>query len=46
MLTTIWLTNGLPALPAISLGFLAPNADLIWRRLVGGAQTPAEASGG
>jgi hypothetical protein len=24
--------NGLPALPAISLGFLAPNADLLWRR--------------
>jgi hypothetical protein len=24
---------GLPALPLLSLGFLAPNADLIWRRL-------------
>jgi len=24
--------GGLPALPAISLGFLAPNADLLWRR--------------
>lgn len=24
--------RGLPALPALSLGFLAPNADLIWRR--------------
>lgn len=23
---------GLPALPAISLGFLLPNADLLWRR--------------
>jgi hypothetical protein len=23
--------NGLPALPAIALGFLAPNADLVWR---------------
>jgi hypothetical protein len=32
-LTTFWTTNGLPALPAISLGFLLPNADLIWRRL-------------
>lgn len=27
--------SGLPALPAISLGFLVPNADLIWRRLRG-----------
>jgi hypothetical protein len=24
---------GLPALPALSLGFLLPNADLIWLRL-------------
>jgi hypothetical protein len=31
---TVWLNlSGLPALPAISLGFLVPNADLIWRRL-------------
>jgi hypothetical protein len=34
-LTTFWSTGGLPALPAISLGFLLPNADLIWRRLRG-----------
>lgn len=27
--------SGLPALPAISLGFLVPNADLLWRRLRG-----------
>lgn len=27
--------NGLPALPAISLGFLVPNADLLWRELRG-----------
>lgn len=27
--------NGLPALPAISLGFLVPNADLLWRSLRG-----------
>jgi hypothetical protein len=33
-LTTFWSTGGLPALPAISLGFLLPNVDLIWRRLV------------
>ena len=31
--TTFWATGGLPALPAISLGFLVPNADLLWRRL-------------
>jgi hypothetical protein len=31
---TVWLDlNGLPALPAISLGFVLPNADLIWARL-------------
>ena len=33
---TVWLDlNGLPALPAISIGFLLPNADLLWRRLRG-----------
>jgi hypothetical protein len=31
---TVWLNlSGLPALPAVSLGFLLPNADLLWRRL-------------
>jgi hypothetical protein len=35
-LTTVWSTGGLPALPAIALGFLLPNADLIWRRLAAG----------
>ena len=31
---TVWLDlSGLPALPAISLGFLVPNADLLWRQL-------------
>jgi hypothetical protein len=25
--------NGLPALPAISLGFVVPNFDLLWRSL-------------
>jgi hypothetical protein len=34
VLTTVWAVNGLPALPAISLGFLLANADLLWRRLV------------
>jgi hypothetical protein len=31
-------TSGLPALPGISLAFLLVNADLIWRRLRGGAE--------
>jgi hypothetical protein len=35
---TIFLTvyfdlSGLPALPGIALGFLVPNADLLWRRI-------------
>ncbi len=31
---TVWLDlSGLPALPGLSLGFLLPNADLLWRRL-------------
>jgi hypothetical protein len=34
-LTVWWDVSGLPALPAITLGFLVPNADLIWRRLRG-----------
>jgi hypothetical protein len=47
VVSAIWVTGGLPALPAISLGFLAPNADLIWRRLVrSGRQTTLEAPGG
>jgi hypothetical protein len=33
---TVWLDlNGLPALPAIAIGFIVPNVDLIWRRLRG-----------
>ena len=31
-LTSAFDVAGLPALPAISLGFLLPNADLLWRR--------------
>ncbi len=31
LLTDALDLNGLPALPAISLGFLLPNADLLWR---------------
>jgi hypothetical protein len=30
--TVWWNLNGLPALPGIALGFLLPNADLLWRR--------------
>jgi hypothetical protein len=32
-LTTYWSNGGLPALPAISIGFLLPNIDLIWTRV-------------
>jgi hypothetical protein len=33
---TVWFDiGGLPALPLLSLGFLAPNADLLWRKLRG-----------
>ena len=28
-----WGVAGLPALPLLAVGFLAPNADLLWRRL-------------
>jgi hypothetical protein len=30
-LATAWNVDGLPALPLLCLGFLLPNADLIWR---------------
>jgi hypothetical protein len=33
--TVWWDLSGLPALPGIALGFLLPNADLLWRRLRG-----------
>lgn len=33
VLTVALDLNGLPALPAIALGFLAANADLLWRAL-------------
>jgi len=37
---TIWLElSGLPALPAIAVGFLLPTAPLIWRRLRGQSGT-------
>ena len=31
ILTTVFEIDGLPALPAIAVGFLLPNADLLWR---------------
>jgi len=46
ILTTVWVTGGLPALPGISLGFLLANADLIWRRLVRRGHTSLEPAGG
>jgi hypothetical protein len=31
---TVWFNlSGLPALPAVSIGFLLPNADLLWKEL-------------
>jgi hypothetical protein len=42
ILATWWEVDGLPALPGISLGFLVPNADLLWRRLR--ARAPADGS--
>jgi hypothetical protein len=34
MALAVWLDlSGLPALPLLSVGFLAPNADLLWRRI-------------
>jgi hypothetical protein len=35
-LATWWDVTGLPALPLLSLGFVLPNADLLWRRRRGG----------
>ena len=35
VLATAIHVGGLPALPFLSFGFLAPNADLLWRRLRG-----------
>ena len=34
-LTTVLDVNGLPALPLLSVGFLLPNADLLWRAVRG-----------
>ena len=31
IVTTVFEIDGLPALPAIAIGFLLPNADLLWK---------------
>jgi hypothetical protein len=39
---TVWLDlSGLPALPAIALGFLVPNVDLLWHEIRTARQAPA-----
>jgi hypothetical protein len=35
-----WDVAGLPALPAVCLGFLAPNADLVWRNVQDARRAP------
>jgi hypothetical protein len=40
--TTFWADGGLPALPAIAVGFLVANADLIWKRLARPRLSPLE----
>jgi hypothetical protein len=42
-LTSAFDLSGLPALPAISLGFLLPNADLLWKRWRDGRVSDARA---
>ncbi len=38
---TVWLDlSGLPALPGIAIGFLVPNADLLWRATRRGTPEP------
>jgi hypothetical protein len=44
-LVLVWAwrdVSGLPALPAIALGFLLPNADLIWRDVRRARASPTE----
>jgi hypothetical protein len=43
-IATWWDVGGLPALPLLSLGFLLPNADLLWRAVRDrGAKDPRRA---
>lgn len=39
--TVWWNLDGLPALPAIAVGFLLPNADLLWQRFATARRQPA-----
>ena len=40
---TVWFDlSGLPALPAIAIGFLLPNADLLWKKLRPVSDTAAD----
>jgi hypothetical protein len=40
--TAVFDLNGLPAIPALAVGFLLPNADLLWRALRRrGAEAPS-----
>jgi hypothetical protein len=41
---TLLDVKGLPALPLLSLGFLAPNADLIWRQIADARRRPTSPS--
>ena len=45
ILVTTTDVGGLPALPAVCLGFLLPNADLIWRALRRRGQAPVRIYG-
>jgi hypothetical protein len=40
--TAVFDLNGLPALPAIAVGFLLPNVDLLWNVLRRRPRTPAD----
>jgi hypothetical protein len=44
--TVWWDLSGLPALPAIAVGFLIPNADLLWTELRRPKQTPHPSEAG
>jgi hypothetical protein len=45
-LTVWWDLSGLPALPAVAIGFLVPNADLLWRAVRRREPEPQEPSPG
>jgi hypothetical protein len=43
--TVWWDLSGLPALPAVALGFLLPNADILWHELRPKGQVPSPNEG-